>query len=87
MRRGRLKTEAEFADIILKSSPDGGITRLGDVARVELDAAEYGLRSLLDNKQAVAIGIMQSPGSNALDISNQVRDAMKPNCRKTSPAR
>ncbi|HWV17970.1 MAG TPA: efflux RND transporter permease subunit [Rhodocyclaceae bacterium] len=75
--RGRLTTEAEFADIILKSSPTGGITRLGDVARVELDAAEYGLRSLLDNKQAVAIGIMQSPGSNALDISNQVRDAMK----------
>ena len=75
--QGRLKTEAEFNDIILKSSPDGGITRLGDVARVELAAAEYGLRSLLDNKSAVAIPIFQAPGANALEISKQVREAMK----------
>ncbi|WP_343720303.1 efflux RND transporter permease subunit, partial [Achromobacter dolens] len=47
-----------------------------DVARVELDAQEYGLRSLLDNKQAVGMGIMQSPGANALDVSSQVRAAM-----------
>ncbi len=74
--QGRLKTEAEFAEIILKSSPTGGITRLGDVARIELDAAEYGLRSLLDNKPAAAIPIFQSPGANALDISTQVRETM-----------
>ena len=74
--QGRLKTEAEFADIILKSSPDGGITRLGDVARIELDAAEYGLRSLLDNKPAAALPIFQSPGANALEISTQVRETM-----------
>ena len=74
--QGRLKTESEFADIILKSSPDGGITRLGDVARIELDAAEYGLRSLLDNKPAAALPIFQSPGANALDISTQVRETM-----------
>lgn len=75
--QGRLKTEGEFRDIILKSSPDGGITKLGDVARVELAASEYGLRSLLDNKQAVAIPIFQAPGANALEISDQVRAAMK----------
>src|SRR5690606_14760551 len=40
--RGRLQTEEEFADIILKTSPDGGVTRLGDVARIELAASEYG---------------------------------------------
>ena len=74
--QGRLKTEAEFADIILKSSADGGITRLGDVARIELDAAEYGLRSLLDNKPAAALPIFQSPGANALEISTQVRETM-----------
>jgi len=75
--QGRLKTEEEFRNIILKSSPDGAITKLGDVARVELAASEYGLRSLLDNKPAVAIPIFQAPGSNALDVSTQVRAAMK----------
>ncbi|TEA71862.1 efflux RND transporter permease subunit [Allopusillimonas ginsengisoli] len=75
--RGRLQTEEEFADIILKTSPDGGVTRLGDVARIELAASEYGLRSLLDNQPAVGLGIMQSPGANALEVSDQVRAAMK----------
>ncbi|WP_016834214.1 efflux RND transporter permease subunit [Herbaspirillum lusitanum] len=75
--QGRLKTEGEFRDIILKASPDGATTRLGDVARVELAASEYGLRALLDNKPAVAIPIFQAPGANALDVSTQVRAAMK----------
>jgi multidrug efflux pump len=48
-----------------------------DVARVELDSSEYALRSLLDNKEAVAIPIFQIPGSNAIDISNQVRRTME----------
>jgi Cation/multidrug efflux pump len=48
--RGRLKTEGEFGDIIVKTAPDGGVTYLRDIARVELAASEYGLRSLLDNK-------------------------------------
>jgi len=74
--QGRLQSEEEFRDIVLKTSANGGVTRLGDVARVELDAAEYGLRSLLDNKPAVALGIMQAPGANALDVSKQVREAM-----------
>ena len=74
--RGRLSTEAEFRDIVLKTAPDGGVTRLADVARVELDAAEYGLRSLLDNKPAIGMGIMQSPGANALAVSSAVRAAM-----------
>ncbi len=75
--QGRLQNEADFADIVIRSSADGAVTRLGEVARVELGAAEYGLRSLLDNKPAVAIAIMQSPGANALDVANQVRGAMK----------
>ncbi|HRH74045.1 MAG TPA: efflux RND transporter permease subunit, partial [Zoogloea sp.] len=74
--QGRLKDEAEFARIILKTAPDGGVTHLGDVARIELAAAEYGLRALLDNKPAVAIPIFQTPGANALDISTQVRETM-----------
>ncbi|EPJ3040456.1 multidrug efflux RND transporter permease subunit AdeG, partial [Acinetobacter baumannii] len=75
--QGRLTTEQEFADIILKTAPDGAVTRLGDVARVELAASQYGLRSLLDNKQAVAIPIFQAPGANALQVSDQVRNTMK----------
>lgn len=75
--QGRLSTEKEFADIILKTEADGAVTRLGDVARVELAASEYGLRSLLDNKQAVAIPIFQAPGANALQVSEQVRDTMQ----------
>jgi len=74
--QGRLQTEEQFGDIILKTSPDGGVTRLADVARVELAASEYGLRSLLDNKPAVAMAIMQSPGANALDVSARVRETM-----------
>ena len=74
--QGRLQSEEEFRDIVLKASPDGSITRLSDVARVQLDAAEYGLRSLLNNKPAIGMGIMQSPGANALDISAQVRATM-----------
>ncbi|SAL82406.1 hydrophobe/amphiphile efflux-1 (HAE1) family protein [Caballeronia choica] len=75
--QGRLQNEAEFKDIVLKTSPDGAVTRLHDVARVELAASEYGLRSLLDNKSAVAIAINQQPGANSLQISDQVRQTMK----------
>jgi multidrug efflux pump len=73
--QGRLTDADQFAEIIIKR--DGGVvTRLKDVARIEVDAATYGLRSLLDNKPAVAIPIFQAPGSNAIEISNQVRATM-----------
>ncbi|HEX7747551.1 MAG TPA: efflux RND transporter permease subunit [Bordetella sp.] len=74
--RGRLTTAEEFGRIILKTAPDGAVTRLSDVARIKLDAQDYALRSLLNNKQAVAMGIMQAPGSNALQVSSQVRETM-----------
>ncbi len=75
--RGRLQNESEFRDFVLKTSPDGAVTHLGDVARVELAASEYGLRSLLDKKSAVAIAINQQPGANSLQISDEVRKTMK----------
>ncbi|HUO81881.1 MAG TPA: multidrug efflux RND transporter permease subunit [Gammaproteobacteria bacterium] len=74
--QGRRITEEEFADIIVKAGSSGQITRLGDVARIELGASTYALRSLLDNEAAAAIGIFQRPGSNAIDISNDVRARM-----------
>jgi multidrug efflux pump len=52
------------------------MTRVRDVGRVELGADAYALRSLLDNKPAVAIGIFQRPGTNAIEASNQVRATM-----------
>ena len=74
--QGRLTTEEEFGNIILKTGADGEITRLRDVARLELGAGDYALRSLLDGKEAVGIGIFQAPGSNALQLSNTVRATM-----------
>src|ERR1700719_1233236 len=72
---GRLSDPEEFGQIVIKNQ-NGVVTRLTDVARVEIDASQYSLRSLLDNKQAVAIPIFQAPGSNAIEISNRVRATM-----------
>ncbi len=75
--QGRLQSAEEFEEIIIKRDESGVVTRLKDVARVELDAQSYALRSMLNNQQAVAIPIFASPGSNALDISKNVRKTMK----------
>jgi multidrug efflux pump len=75
--QGRLQNEDEFGDIIVKTAADGAVTRLRDIARIELGSDGYSLRSLLDNKDAVAMGIFAAPGSNAIEISNGVRAAMK----------
>ena len=76
--QGRLTTEAEFADIIVRADPaTGGLIRIRDIGRVELSAGSYALRSLLNNKEAAAIAVFQAPGSNALALSNNVRAAME----------
>ena len=74
--RGRLADENEFGNVIVKTGANGEVTRLRDVARVELSAGDYGLRALLDNKSAVAVVIFQAPGSNALALSSAVREKM-----------
>ncbi len=73
---GRLSDAEQFGQIVIKNQ-NGVVTRLNDVGRVEIDASQYSLRSLLDNKQAVAIPIFQAPGSNAIEISNRVRATME----------
>jgi multidrug efflux pump len=75
--QGRLTTESEFSNIVVRATDDGQITRLSDVARLELGSSRYSLRSLLDNKPAVAIGVFQRPGTNALQASQDVRDTME----------
>jgi multidrug efflux pump len=74
--QGRLISEAEFGDIVVKTSDTGVITRLSEVARIELGASVYALRALLDNEQAVALPIFESPGANAIELSNSVRARM-----------
>lgn len=74
--RGRLLNEAEFGDIIIKTGPTGELTRLRDVARLQLAAGDYTVRALLNNRAAVAIPIFQAPGSNALALSTAVRQTM-----------
>ena len=82
--QGRLATEEEFGNIVIKAGADGQMTRLKDVARVELGSDQYSLRSLLDNKPAAALPIFQRPGSNAIELSNRVRAKMA-ELKKTFP--
>jgi multidrug efflux pump len=74
--QGRLQNQDEFGNIIIKVGEQGEISRLRDVARIELGADFYALRSLLDNKPAVALPIFQAAGSNAIQISEDVRAKM-----------
>ena len=74
--QGRLSTVDDFRNIVLRTDADGAVVHLGDVARVELGSDQYALRSLLDNQPAVAIPIFARPGSNAIQISNEVRATM-----------
>jgi hydrophobe/amphiphile efflux-1 (HAE1) family protein len=73
--QGRLTTEQEFADVIVKAD-NGSLVRIKDVGRVELGPSTYALGSLLNNKEAAAIGIFQAPNSNALALSDNVRKTM-----------
>ncbi|MGH6639906.1 MAG: efflux RND transporter permease subunit, partial [Polaromonas sp.] len=78
--QGRLQSEEEFGDIIVKTEKiekGGAVTRLRDISRLELGASDYALRSLLDNKQAVAIPVFAAPGSNAIQISDDVQAVMR----------
>ncbi|UTO03796.1 efflux RND transporter permease subunit [Serratia nematodiphila] len=74
---GRLADEKQFGDIIIRTGSDGQVTRLRDVARIEMGADAYALRSLLDGEPAVALQIIQSPGANALDVARAVRATVK----------
>ena len=74
--KGRLISEEEFGNIVVKTGPNGEKTLLKDIARIEMGAGSYGLHSLLDNKTAVAIPIFQTPGANALQLSKDVRATM-----------
>jgi hydrophobe/amphiphile efflux-1 (HAE1) family protein len=75
--QGRLQTEEEFGNIIVKNGANGETTYLRDIARLELGPETYALRSMLDSGPAVAIPVFQLPGANALQLSDSVRSTMK----------
>jgi multidrug efflux pump len=74
--KGRLETPEEFGEIIISAGNSGQVTRLRDVARVELGASDFNLSAMLDNQPAVAIPIFQAPGANAIQVSDGVRAVM-----------
>jgi hydrophobe/amphiphile efflux-1 (HAE1) family protein len=74
---GRLSTTQQFGDIVLKSDPKGRVTKLADVARISLDAADYTTDAFLDQRPAVAVAILQQPGSNALQAADTITTTMK----------
>src|SRR2546425_7862197 len=75
--KGRLISTEEFGQIIVRTGSNGEKTLLKDVARIELSAGSYSLRSLLNKKTAVALPIFQTPGANALQLSKEVRRTMQ----------
>ncbi|MEO9495337.1 MAG: efflux RND transporter permease subunit, partial [Vibrio splendidus] len=75
--KGRLTSIEEFEDVIIKIGEQGQITRLKDVARVELGQNSYSLRALLDGQPALAMPVFQRPGANAIELSSEVRETME----------
>jgi HAE1 family hydrophobic/amphiphilic exporter-1 len=73
---GRLSTPEQFGEIVIATDPDGRVTRIRDVARVELGAQDYKSNAYLDDKVATAIGVFQRPGSNALATAKRVFNTM-----------
>jgi hydrophobe/amphiphile efflux-1 (HAE1) family protein len=71
--QGRFRTAQEFADIIVRTDETGAITRVRDVARVELGAEDYGVNAYLSGADSIILGITQRPGTNALAAAQGVR--------------
>ena len=74
---GRLSETEQFEDIIIKIGEDGGITRLGDIARIELGGKSYSVVSKLNGATSASVIIYQLPGANALEIAEKIRSTMK----------
>ena len=81
---GRLQRPEQFGNIVVRAEPDGSVTRVRDIARVELGAQDYTLNAYLDNKTATALGIFQRPGSNALATADRRSRRRWSGCKRTS---
>ena len=74
--KGRLESIEEFEQVIIKVGENGQLTRLKDIAKIELGQENYALRAMLDNQPALAMPVFQRPGSNAIQLSDDVRETM-----------
>jgi hydrophobic/amphiphilic exporter-1 (mainly G- bacteria), HAE1 family len=83
--QGRLSEVSQFENVIVKTGEGGAVTRLRDVARVELGAQTYSQVFSLNGKQAAGMGIFQSPGANALNVEQVVKDKMEALARVFPP--
>ena len=75
--KGRLSSVAEFENIVIRTNPDGSVLRLGDVARLELGAANLDRETRFNGGPAAAIAIYQSPGANAVSTLKSVRERVE----------
>jgi len=75
--QGRLVNSEEFEQIVVRANSDGSIVRLKDVARIELGAQNYGMKSRLNGKPAAIVAIYQLPGSNAIDTMDRAKKLME----------
>ena len=74
--QGRLQDASEFENLVVKTLDDGSVVRLRDVGYAELGAENYGQNARVNGQQGIGIAISQLPGSNALDVGNNLKDAM-----------
>ena len=74
--KGRLTQPEEFAAIVLRANPDGSLVRIKDVARVEMSAKSQDRYSRFNGAPAAALGIYQTPGSNAVEVASRIRATM-----------
>ncbi len=70
--QGRLDNPEQFADVVIKTDADGRVTRVRDVARVELGAQDYGINGYFDGERGVGVAVIQQPGANALGTAERV---------------
>ncbi len=75
--QGRLISEEEFSQIVIRANPDGSIVRLKDVARIDLGAQVYNIRGRLNGKPAANIAVYQLPGTNAIAAAKGARQVME----------
>src|SRR6476660_3123399 len=74
--QGRLVSPEEFGEIVVRESPEGGVVRVKDVARMELGAQDYSVAGRLNGRPSAIIAVYQLPGSNAVDAANGVKKLM-----------
>ena len=75
--QGRLSTVQEFEEIVVRANPDGSVIRMRDVARVSLEASSYATESGVNGENAAVLGIYMLPGANAMQVADDVKEAMK----------